>query len=475
MSSHIAQLESAQLESDNNTLEMSSIHEDNPGDTEMTNLAVIEPILPNGGYAWVCTLSVFLINAHTWGINSSWAVIMAHLLKTNYIRASHLEFALVGGFSISQALMISPLANTLCKRVGLSATLFAGTILIFISLLTASYSTKIWQLILSQGVCFGWGMGLLYITASAALPPWFSTRRSLAVGIATSGAGIGGLLYSLVTNSAIQAFGVAWTYRILALCSLVANSVASALLKESGGRSRQTADHWRFSPRDLGRAEVLLIMFWGVATELGYITLLYSIPSYASSIGLTATQGSIANALFNLGLGLGRPLIGYFSDLLGRINMAMAMTGVCTVLCFGLWIPAQTFALLAAFSLLVGAVCGTFWSTVTPVLVEVVGLRELTSTFPIICLSLVLPTTFAEPAAMQLVATNDASKGSFISAQVFVGCMFLAGTLSLWMLRCWKIFRTESELLGLDRTDARSSRYKLSWLTPRLLFRFWHV
>ena len=25
---------------------------------------------PNGGYGWVCTLSVFIINAHTWGINA---------------------------------------------------------------------------------------------------------------------------------------------------------------------------------------------------------------------------------------------------------------------------------------------------------------------------------------------------------------------------------------------------------------------
>lgn len=29
-----------------------------------------EDVPPNGGYGWVCTACVFLMNAHTWGLNS---------------------------------------------------------------------------------------------------------------------------------------------------------------------------------------------------------------------------------------------------------------------------------------------------------------------------------------------------------------------------------------------------------------------
>jgi hypothetical protein len=29
-----------------------------------------EDIPPNGGYGWVCTLCVFLMNAHSWGLNA---------------------------------------------------------------------------------------------------------------------------------------------------------------------------------------------------------------------------------------------------------------------------------------------------------------------------------------------------------------------------------------------------------------------
>lgn len=34
------------------------------------NAISIEDVPPDGGYGWVCTVCVFLVNAHTWGINS---------------------------------------------------------------------------------------------------------------------------------------------------------------------------------------------------------------------------------------------------------------------------------------------------------------------------------------------------------------------------------------------------------------------
>jgi hypothetical protein len=30
----------------------------------------VEDVPPNGGYGWVCTACVFMLNAHSWGINS---------------------------------------------------------------------------------------------------------------------------------------------------------------------------------------------------------------------------------------------------------------------------------------------------------------------------------------------------------------------------------------------------------------------
>ena len=106
------------------------------------------------------------------------------------------------------------------------------TFLVAASMLTSSFATSVWQLFLSQGACFGYGMGFLYITASAIVPQWFSSRRSLAIGIASSGAGFGGLAYNLGAGAGLDNLGWRWTYRILACTTLAVNLCATLLLKD---------------------------------------------------------------------------------------------------------------------------------------------------------------------------------------------------------------------------------------------------
>ena len=344
-------------------------------------------------------------------------------------------------------------------------TLFIGTLMLFAALFGSSYATEIWHLFMSQGVTFGWGLGFTYIPATATLPQWFSTRRSLAMGIASSGAGFGGLAYNLVAGAIVRNMGIQWTYRILAFCGLAVNTVCSLLLRDRN-RAIQPFQN-AFSYREYGHVEVVLVVAWGVFTELGYIVLLYSLPNYAMSIGLTPSQGSVVGAMLSLGLGIGRPVIGVISDTFGRINTATLMTLLCGVLCLSLWVPANSYGVLIAFALTSGCVCGIYWNTVTPVLAEVVGMKRLPSSFGVICLALVVPTTFAEPIALEIVTASG-----YLTAQVFVGCMFLLAGASTWLLRSWKINevelkaareRQQLELLSSEESVAPHG----FWLNPR--------
>lgn len=423
---------------------------------------------PNGGYGWVCTFCVFMINAHTWGVNSAWGVILAHFLAhSTFSHASRIQYALIGGLSISQALLIGPLVTKTQGLVGTSITLLLGTVLIFAGLLAASYADKIWHLFLSQGVCFGFGMGFLYIPALSVLPAWFSTRRSFAMGLAASGAGLGGLAYNFVSGYTIETYGVRVTYRILAFCTLAANLMSSLFLRTRMETGSNTVPSLRLA--DLGRVEVFLVTFWGVTTELGYIALLYSLPTYASSIGLNAHQGSVTGAILNLGLAIGRPLVGWTSDKFGRITVPTILTAFCGLVCLAIWIPAQTYPVLLVFALFAGMVCGIFWGTVTPVTAEVIGLGRLSSVFTLTCLIMVAPSAISEVVALSLVR-----RSGYLSTQIYVACMFLLGSVGLWLLRSWKLYDVEKKAAderdGLGRGDVSMYPGFLQWIRLGKLF-----
>ena len=460
----------------NSTRDRSSLPaatEPSDGDLELdqwtetqTNITERIDIPPDGSYGWVVCGCVFFINAHTFGVNSAWGVFLAHFLsRSTFEGATHLQYALIGGLAISQALVVSTIVAKTNERLGIRFSLFPGTLLVSASMLAASYSTKVWHLFLSQGVCFGFGMGFLYITASAVLPQWFSKRRSLAVAIAASGAGIGGLAFNLGVGAGIESLGWEKTYIVLAVTTLVMNLSCSILMKD---RNRLIMPHKRsFDLRQLGHISTWLIIIWGWFTELGYVTLLYSLPNYAMSIGLTAHQGSVVGAMLNLGLALGRPPIGYWSDTFGRINVAICMTALCGIFCLAIWVPAKSYAVLIVFALASGTVTGTFWATVVPVTAEIVGMQRLPLAFGMICLSLVLPTTFAEGIALELVSTSG-----YLTAQVFVGCMYLLGAASIWGLRSWKIREldedSEREREGRASIPIGSTRtHEQYWLTPK--------
>ncbi|MCJ1352164.1 MAG: hypothetical protein MMC33_002148 [Icmadophila ericetorum] len=391
--------------------------------------------LPDGGYGWVCVVCVALVNAHTWGINSSYGVFLAHYLANNtYPGASYLEYAFVGGLSISMALLVSPVATYTTRTFGTRTTLLIGVVFETLALVGASFSKQIWQLFLSQGLCFGWGMGFLFVGTVGVVPQWFTKRRSLANGIGTAGSGIGGLTYSLATGAMIQSLGLGWAFRILGIVAGSVNFVCALLIKDRNkaiGATQLSFDYRLFK-----RVEFLFLLGWGFFSMLGYIVLLFSLPAYAQSVGLTAKQGSIIGALLNLGQGLGRPVVGMFSDQAGRINTAGFLTFLCGILCLVVWIFAKSFGVLIFFSIIVGTVAGTFWTTIAPVGAEVVGLKELASGLSITWIVLVLPTTFAEAIALEL---RQSTGDIYLHAQVFAGFMYIVAAICTWFLRSWKI------------------------------------
>lgn len=336
-----------------------------------------------------------------------------------------------------------------------------------------------WQLVLSQGIAFGLGMGFTFVASVGVVPQWFVKRRSLANGLGAGGSGMGGLIYSLATNAMIKDLGLSWTFRVLALIVLVVNCISSVLVKDRNKElgTVQVAFH-----KDLfKRPEYYLLIAWAFFSILGYTITVFSLSDYCQTVGFTATQGSVVAALYSMSQGIGRPIIGHFSDSWGRINVAAIGTLISAVASFTLWIFAGPhFGGVIVFALL-GVFTGILWATIGPVSAEVVGLELLPSALSVIWLVLAVPATFAMVIGVSLRVPGP---GGYLFVQVFVGLMYLfaftsgkslfflslslfyffflfvmcvcAAQLTLilaWFLRGWKLWQLEN----LDRNKSRGA------------------
>ncbi|RDL42114.1 uncharacterized protein BP5553_02093 [Venustampulla echinocandica] len=434
-------------------------HDPEPRQEDVTNAADVD-VPPDGGYGWVCVAAVAIINGHTWGVNSSYGVFLSHYLEDSmFPGATPLDYAFVGGLSISMALILAPVATICVRKYGTRPTLSIGILLQTAGLLGASWATQTWHLFLSQGVGFGLGMGFLFVASVGIVPQWFSKHQSFANSIAAAGSGIGGLMYSLATGAMIKSIGLDWAFRVLAIVTFVVNTICTIIVRD---RNKAVGSiHIAFDVRLFKRVEFLLLLGWGFFSMLGYIVLLFSLPNYARSVGLSAKQGSVVGAVLNLGQGLGRPFVGYFSDAFGRINMAGSCTFLAGLFCLVIWIFAKSYGVLVFFALLVGTVSGTFWATIGPVGAEVVGIRLLPSALSIMWLALALPCTFSEPIALELRTTTGSI---YLHAQIFTGFMYIGAAVCAWFLRAWKV----RELEGLAANkEAREREIRDDDAVPR--------
>lgn len=256
-------------------------------------------------------------------------------------------------------MIAAPIVTWLTRRFGRYIVMATGIILQTSGYIAAGFVSRIWQLMITQGILVGLGVGFIYVPSLPILSQWFEARRSLANGIASAGSGFGGMLFAWTTGALIDAFGLQWALCTTGLITFVLATIATGLIRDRNKSIRPP--QLAFDTTLLKTYEVQLLLAWAFVSMLGYITLLFSLSDFALSIGISSQRATDIIGLLNVGTAVGRPIIGVASDKSDRIDVASALTMICGLSCFAFWIPAESQGLLIFFALLAGAILGVFW------------------------------------------------------------------------------------------------------------------
>ena len=382
---------------------------------------------------------------------------MAQRPNTPFTGASPAEIDLIGTISISLMTLGAPFSVAWAKRFSPRWVSFVGGLIFGLSLILASFGTKLWHFELTQGVLLGLGTCMPYMAAVTVAPSWFTARRGLAMGIILAGTGVGGLVWAPALGVLIQAIGFRNSLRLAGALSFALVSASSAALSwEVQTQARVNLENSTRSGRLDGILKVPLID-WRVAKSrrfaahgLGaifqaaaYYTPVFFFASYAHTLGYSATAGANFIALSNACNAIGKIVIGFFADRLGRLNTLFLTTLMSAIITVGFWLPStasygtphESRGLFIAFTVLYGLFASAYVSLFPTSLIEVFGIQNFASVNGVLYMVRGMATFVGTPVAGALIRSQTAgAPQAYQNMSILVSVLLFAATVAvLWV------------------------------------------
>ncbi|PBP24183.1 riboflavin transporter MCH5 [Diplocarpon rosae] len=192
--------------------------------------------------AWTQVLVGFLLMFSSWGLVNTFGVFQDYYTLVPSF-ATSFAVSWIGSVQSFLLLLLGALSGRVVDAGYARSMTAAGSFLIVFGMMMVSLSGNgtdkegegatlvYYQIMLSQGICCGAGMGLVFIPSISITATYFQRRRALALGIVTTGAAAGGVVYPVVFEHLIESLEFRWTVRIIALLALATLGVACLLIR----------------------------------------------------------------------------------------------------------------------------------------------------------------------------------------------------------------------------------------------------
>lgn len=336
------------------------------------------PPVDGGFNAWIVLISGFIIEGMVWGYPFSYSVYQQHYMKQpEFANASVTELAIVGTLSTAVAYIGGFLVGLLGGRFSLKSMMYAGSLLMVVGLLAASFSTQAWHLMLTQGFIFGLGGAFAYNSLMMFIPMYFFKYRGIATGVIFAGAGVFGLISPQLIDLSLRTIDWRWTLRIVALFCLVLCLGSSFIIRpryspDAAARNRGTLKLRDFSFITNKRFLVMAgaVLFQGI----GFFVPNLFIQPYALYIGTTEQTSTIILSILNAASIFGQLALGHVCDRFGYTVSIIISSGVASLSVFFLWgFAGNSLAMLMSFVVVYGTFGSGFTSSFPSIVSDIAG------------------------------------------------------------------------------------------------------
>lgn len=343
-------------------------------------------------YGWVVVGTFLIVGITLYGIHFSFGVFFESIESAFHLNRA--ETSVVSSVNLLLAGVCAFFAGWALDRYGPRIVVLLMGLFTGLSLLLTSQTDSLWQLFITYSLLLAMGTGAIYVVPMSAVSRWFDKKRGLALGIASSGAGLGMLIMAPFATYLISNFSWRTAYFVIGLIAWLIVIPLSRLLKRDPYEIGALPDGVKSDSNDIGEEEDrmrlsglslpqvfrtrsfwLVIFIWIFFASNIFLVMTHLVP-HARDINFSPMEAATVLSLIGGISIVGRVLLGIISDRIGRKLTAI----ICTLLQAGamVWlIWAQDLWMLFLFALVYGFAYGGMSPVMAALVSDTFGLGRI--------------------------------------------------------------------------------------------------
>lgn len=321
--------------------------------------------------AWLTVLLGFAAMFVTVGTGYSYGVLVLPVARDLGIG----QGAVSGVFALTIMVffLIGAPAGMLADRLGARAVLLLGALAMGAGLLLTATAKNALALYAGHGVLVGVAMSSTFIPLTAVVSASFVRHRSVAIGVAVSGIGLGTLVMAPLLASMIAALGWRDAYLVLAVTSTAVLLGCAALVASPRHHAHDAAP----MSESMRSADYRLMYVSQVLLSVAIFTPFAHLPAYAEQSGVGPVNAAGLVGIVGAASVVGRLALGPVADRVGLFRtyrLCFAAIGVS----FALWFwPGGAYPALVVHAVVFGIGYGGFVALVPGLVAHRFGIGRL--------------------------------------------------------------------------------------------------
>ena len=310
---------------------------------------------------------------------------------------------------------LGALSGVAVDRYGPRRVLLVGGIALGGGLAATSQAGELWIGLITYGLGVGIAVACAYVPMVAVVGGWFERRRTLAIGVAVTGIGLGTLTVAPLAAALIGELGWRDTHLLLGLVGAAVLVLCALVVARPPVQSGPAALTLGEAVRDRDYRRLYVAM--GIIAVALFVPFVH-LPGYAERIGVDEVAAAALVGVIGGASIAGRLVLGAVA---ARTGVVRAFRGCFLAMggSFALWLVGGSYWVLVAFAVVLGLGYGGFVAIGPAVVAERFGTPRLGGLLGVLYTSVGIGSAFGAPLAG---ATIDAS-GSYVPA--VAGCLVL--------------------------------------------------